>query len=75
MKKKKLTSIFILLMQSYGKFQPIPRNYAKYTSTCMDKRPIFGHIEEIGQNVVQTTPSTTPHSGATNTENRRFERM
>ena len=40
-------------MQSYGDFGLIPNKYAISSSTCMDKRPIFGQIAEIGQKVVQ----------------------
>ena len=65
-------SCFFSTVQSYGDFLPIPRKNADSSHTCVDKHPIFGHIEEIGPKVVQTTPSMAPHSGGTNTEKRRF---
>ena len=40
-------------MQSYGDFRLIPRNCAISSSTCVDKRPIFGQIAENGKKVVQ----------------------
>jgi hypothetical protein len=40
-------------MQSYGDFSPFPRKISNSSPTCMDKRPIFGQIAEIGQKVVQ----------------------
>jgi hypothetical protein len=40
-------------MQSYNDFELIPRNLFNSSPTCMDKRPIFGQIAEIGQKVVQ----------------------
>ena len=49
---KQLLSLFIMLMQSYGDFGLIPRNQANYSSTCVDKRPIFGQIAENGKKVV-----------------------
>jgi hypothetical protein len=47
-------------MQSYGEFQPIPRNIANSSPTCMDKRPIFGQIAETGQKVVQRNEKGSP---------------
>ena len=49
---KKTNSIFLFLMQSYGDFQQIPRKCANSSSTCVDKRLIFGQIEENDQKVV-----------------------
>ena len=46
MKKKKLTSIF-LLMQSYGEFQQIPRKSTNSFSTCMDNGLDNGQNEEM----------------------------
>ena len=57
---------------SYGDNKQNPRNCANSSLTCMDKRPIFGQNGKIGPKVVHSTPSATPHSGGTNTENRRF---
>ena len=51
--KEKLTSIFILLMQSYGEFRLIPRNILKSSPTCVDNGTNFGQIEEIGPKDVQ----------------------
>ncbi len=42
----------LLLMQSYGEFGLIPRNIAKSSITCVDKRTIFGQIGEAGHKVV-----------------------
>ena len=41
-------------MQSYDVWEQIPNNLAKSSSTCVDKQPFFGQIEEIGPKVVQT---------------------
>ena len=51
--KEKLTSIFILLMQSYGEFGQIPRNILKSSPTCVDNGTNFGQIAETGPKVVQ----------------------
>jgi len=42
-----LSKWIVLMLQSYGGFQQIPRKTFDSSSTCMDKRPIFGQIEEI----------------------------
>jgi hypothetical protein len=55
MKKKELTSIFILLMQSYGDSGLIPRKCTNSSSSCVDKGSIFGQIEVIDPKVVQQT--------------------
>jgi len=52
MKKKKLTSIFILLMQSYGDLGLIPRKCTNSSQTCVDKQTIFSQIEENSKKVV-----------------------
>ena len=39
---------YVLLMQSYGCFLPIPRNISDSSSSCMDKRPFFGQMAEKG---------------------------
>ena len=41
-------------MQSYDEFGQIPRNCAISSSTCMDKRPIFGQIDKNPSKIVQT---------------------
>ena len=47
-------SLFSLFRkQSYGDFSLIPNNLAKSSLTCMDKRPIFGQIENNSKKVVQ----------------------
>jgi hypothetical protein len=40
-------------MQSYGDLRLIPRNCAISSSSCVDKRPIFGQIAEKRKKVVQ----------------------
>jgi len=39
---KQLLSLLFLLMQSYGDFGLIPRNFANSSSTYVDKRPNSG---------------------------------
>jgi hypothetical protein len=46
-KRYRLSKWIVLMLQSYGGFQQIPRKTFDSSSTCMDKRPIFGQIEEI----------------------------
>ena len=54
--KKKLSMmkqlLIFLLMQSYGDLMTIPRNLAISSSTCVDKRMIFGQIGEMDSKVV-----------------------
>ncbi len=57
---KKTNSIFLFLMQSYGDFGLIPNKYAISSSTCMDKRPIFGQIMEIPSIIVQNDEKKGP---------------
>jgi hypothetical protein len=40
-------------MQSYDDFGLIPRKISNSSHTCVDKRLIFGQIEETSQKVVQ----------------------
>ena len=40
-------------MQSYGDYPLIPKICPNSSSTCMDKRPIFGQIAEIPSKIVQ----------------------
>ena len=51
--KRKTNFYFLFLMQSYGDFGLIPRNFAKSSPTCVDNGTNFGQIEEIGPKDVQ----------------------
>ena len=45
---------YVLLMQSYGCFLPIPRKISDSSSSCMDKLPFFGQMAEKGPKIVQS---------------------
>ena len=48
------------LMQSYDELGLIPRKCAKSSSTCVDKRTIFGQIGEIALISVQRSKKGSP---------------
>ena len=51
---KKLTLLFLFLMQSYGDSKQVPRNFTESSQTYMDNRLIFGQTREIASKNVQS---------------------